>query len=430
MRRALAALLCAVPGAALAHAPVVRSAVPLADGATLVTVPGFGVVLGAEDTGFAYLCDAALGSVPSADDYTVHQREDGALLIGTGAGLRIRSPELCPLPDEADSELHDTPVSRLTGAAGGPVYAALGGPLPRLARSDDGGRRWRTLMDLPAGLPATDVVLAGDEVTVSVGAPLAAQRARWREHDGRARVEAVPDGLRVLAAGPGGAPPFWGLVRAEGNVTRGAWLARATSLDEPFQRVLYVDYFGGFGRAASGALWVGDAGGHLYRSTDDGATFVDVAAGLGAACVAPGQAGVDACQLSSPRKPALSRYDDEAGALRPILALAEVDRLVTCPGFDVAAVCANAWSEWNRDARLLAAVDGGAPEDAAPSSDAGLTDDAGAVPADADDAPAAGANAQRGTGGCALGATPARLPLWPACLLALALHTRRRRVSA
>jgi MYXO-CTERM domain-containing protein len=431
MRPALAALLVLLPCSALAHAPVVRSAVQLSVGSTLVTVPAFGLVLGSTDAGFSYLCDAALDSPPSELDYPVLERRDGTLLIGTSAGLRLRSAQGCPLPEEADGSLHDTPVSALARAPSGRIYATLAGVQPRLAQSDDDGLSWRTLVELPRGLGVTDLVPVGDEVAVSLGGPGVAQLVRYRERDARTLVSASPDGLRVLAA-DADTPTVWALVRAEGGVNRGFQLVQAHSLDGPFVPALYVDYFGGFARDPGGVLWVGDAGGHLFRSEDDGASFVDVAPGLGASCVAPGPNGLDACTLSSPTKPALSRYDSAADALTPRLALADVDGMVSCPELDVAARCESAWLEWNRDARLLPSTDAGGPApDGGVQTDAAPSDgDGAAAPQPASDAAVDSTPSERAAAGCS--AAPHGTPSAPLALslLGLALALCRRRLNA
>jgi hypothetical protein len=425
MRPALAALLVMLPTSALAHAPVVRSAVQLSDGSTLVTVPAFGLVLGSADAGPSYLCDAALGSPPSETDYAVLERRDGTLLIGTSAGLRLRSAQGCPLPEEMDGSLRDTPVSALARAPTGTLYATLGGVQPRLAHSDDDGLSWRVLVELPMGLGVTDLVSVGDEVAVSLGGPGVAQLVRYRERDVRTLVSASLEGLRVLGA-QADPPRVWGLVHAEGAVNRGFQLVHADGLDGPFVPALYLDYFGGFARDAGGVLWVGDAGGHLYRSGDDGLSFVDVAPGFGASCVAPGPGGLDVCALSSPAKPSLSRYDRAADALTPRLALADVARLVSCAELDVAARCASAWAEWNRDARLLPSAEAGvqAPDGGA---DAARPPDDGAVALAPDAAPAP---ARRSASGCSAGPREAPSAPLTCALLGLVFALYRRRLSA
>src|SRR3954469_24779344 len=95
-RTALVVALCCTAGVARAHAPLPRglAVAPNDSGAIAVRMPGFGWLLRNTASrnaasSFEYACDALLGVSPIEEHVPMAYRHDGALLVGTGRGIRV-----------------------------------------------------------------------------------------------------------------------------------------------------------------------------------------------------------------------------------------------------------------------------------------------------------------------------------------------------
>jgi hypothetical protein len=356
---ALGAALCGVVSAAQAHAPQARSLALTPDGAALVlSLPGFGLLLGKQAPGsFGYLCDAALGQQPAGAPPSLVFVADGSLLLGTADGLRRVAPDGCPDPHGVGS-LSAASVVALAGQPGADVvYAATGGDLPALWRSVDGGGTWqRRSTLLSAELVSALLVSADDPDTLYMSRGTATHSSLLVSVDGGASFASFEQarGLTLLDAREGDAGRFWALARSADNVTnRGFDLLHADHLQGPWSLAVRVNFFGGFSIDAQGVVWIGDEGGGLHRSDDQGESFANVAPDQAVACLAAAGDALWACTPGTNLQPALMRQGDGARKLEPVVAFADVDQLVECAtDLDVPAQCAAAWVEWRRDVRM------------------------------------------------------------------------------
>ncbi|HEX3596872.1 MAG TPA: hypothetical protein VHU80_17305, partial [Polyangiaceae bacterium] len=330
-------------GSAWAHFPIARAvALQQAGGtAAALALPGFGIVMRPDASQpFAYLCNALIGAEQSDTPPAMAFMHDGSLLVGTGSGLRRVSAAGCPRTGDAGAPQSE-PVVALAAHSGTPnvVYAVTGGTVPRVERSADRGLTWTLRASLPTGGPGTTLVLDDEDpdvVYLSQAAVSGGGATLRVSEDGGASFSTFDeaDGMRLLQveAGRGadaGSPRLWAVGRDRAKPSSAA-VFDAPGPAGPWTSVLTVNYFGGFARDPDGVVWVGDEGGGVYRSDDEGATFHDVAAQTGAACLDFAQGSLFGCTPGLMNQSALVRWNDARQAFDGVVALANVRQMVDC----------------------------------------------------------------------------------------------------
>ena len=154
---------------------------------------------------------------------------------------------------------------------------------------------------------------------------------------------------------PTGPSRFWAVARSPATVgNRGYELLHADAPAGPWTSVLDVNFFGGFAIEPSGAIWMGDEGGGVYRSLDGAATFTNVSPSTAVACLVSAQAAVWGCTPGTPEQRALAQWNDAQGTFDDVVALRDVTHMVECdPALEIEKTCAAAWVEWQRDVLML-----------------------------------------------------------------------------
>jgi hypothetical protein len=187
------------------------------------------------------------------------------------------------------------------------------------------------------------------------------------------------------ATTPSGPVRFWAVARTPASIgNRGFDLVHADSPGGPWATALQVNFFGGFAIEPSGAIWMGDEGGGVYRSLDGAVTFTNVAPPTAVACLTYAQGTVWGCTPGTPEQRALVRWNDPRSAFDDVVALGEVTHMVECdPAMEVEKTCAAAWAEWKRDVLMIpppamAPADAGAAPAPEPDSSCSFTSKAGA----------------------------------------------------
>jgi hypothetical protein len=350
----LALALCCAALPARAHAPLARGlALAPEGGGIALRMPGFGLLLrGGEAEPFRYACDALLGLAPTDSAAPFAYRGDGALLIGTGQGVRIVGANGCPVAEASD--LPAAPVVALAVHTRDRllVYAVIAGADAGFYRSRDGGVSWELRSPIAAGTTVSALQLdaADPEVVylsqVDVSGPAIARSA---DGGGSFAVTAQARELVLLAVESGPPARLW--ARARKDAVRGADILRAESAAGPWQPVLSVNFFGGFSvEPDSGAIWVGDEGGGVYRSSDGSESFAAVLPKTAVACLSHANGALWACTPGTSTQRALASWSAAASDFEAVMAFADVDRLVECaPEVGVAQLCAAAWHEWQVD---------------------------------------------------------------------------------
>jgi RNA polymerase sigma-70 factor (ECF subfamily) len=375
----LVATLCFAAGVARAHAPLARTVAvaPDAGGGMAVRMPGFGLVVRAdEQSPFAYACDALLGIEPTETVTPLVYRGDGALLIGTRGGLRIVGADGCPAATSA-AELAGVPIAALAVHPDDAnlVYAVSTGAGAAIYRSDDGGEHWQLRSQIGDGEPISALLLArGNADLVYVSRPSGMQSSLLVSEDAGATFETFQQerALALLHVESVDAQRLLAMAR---NPDRTVAILRAVQPQGPWAEVARVNFFGGFAIDPSGALWVGDEGGSVFRSGDGGDSWQDVQPDAAVACLVHGRDALWACTPGTPRQRAVARLADAADAsaeLEDVTTLAAVDALVDCGAeLDVAQTCASAWNEWRVDVLQQAAPPAGAAGSPATTGGAG-----------------------------------------------------------
>lgn len=430
---------------AQAHAPLPRAlAMSPEGGAVVLALPGFGLLVRpSADSRFAYACDALLGVPPSDNPALLSFFRDGSLLLGSPGGLRLMAADGCPR-SEQHAVLGGAPIVALAIQPSTQVaYALATEHGDGVWRSSDQGVTWERRGSLDQLTQVTSLVLdpvdpaklyvTRTEVDASVTLLVSSDAGASFTPYVSARA------LRLLTAQAAPAR-LWAVARAlDSKGNRGFDVMYAPSEMGPWTQALRVNYFGGLTITPAGEIWIGDEGGGIYRSTDDGATFTNLDAHNTVACLASDTTSLLACIPALPSSPALKALDASGLAFEPVVAFADVDELVSCPAANnVAQVCQAAWIEWRRDVLMQNLTAGDAGVSATP--DAGLTPavpDAGTPPPPpAAETPAAAGTAapapspQPEQSGCAV--TPGvRGPAtqWELALVALAWVMRRLRRS-
>ncbi|MDD9947538.1 MAG: sigma-70 family RNA polymerase sigma factor [Myxococcales bacterium] len=396
--------------------PLARGLSVSADGARAsVRLPGFGWLVPAGTDGFAYVCDALAGVEPGVEDVPWVVLEDGTMLIGTPRGLRRLDPGGYP-QTERPQGLGSRPIAALSldASAPGRVYA-LGASGPTSEQgvyySEDRGLHWQRRGTLPTQGRVTALAVgseAGDTLYVGQSTGVGQSALLWSLDGGRSFEVASQRGLwtpiHVLTASNG----LIALVE-QGGV--GATLMR---IDEPggaAQRVLEINFFGGFAKQGQG-LWAGDEGGGLFRSTNAGESFRQVRRDVAPACLVGAQGALWACTPGLPDQPAVARVlsVDPAEPFEPIVALSEVRALVNCdPSVMVETLCGAAWREWRADVLSVAeATPGHVPPAVASSGLSQVDVDAGVDEDQTTSRTATGSGASSDTSaGCNLSPSPA-----------------------
>lgn len=295
---------------------------------------------------------------------------DGSLLLGTATGMRWLTAAGCLQP-ALDQTLSKAEVLALAmHATSDTIYALVGGEQPGLWRSQDGGKQWEQRASLSEAKFVNALLVSrgdGEQLHLSVSSPtsntLLTSSDGGRSFTSHAQAEA----LTLLSADRS---YLWALRRDEqatGN--RGYAVMRSPSSDGPWQKMLTVNYFGGFTIDEHGVLWVGDEIGGIYRSDNAGESFLNLERDAYVSCLAHDGAALWTCTPGTPTEPAL-RYLTDKQVLQGAVSLAQVERQAACEG--VERICANAWVEWQRDVRGVPGIaldggahDGGLPEDSA-----------------------------------------------------------------
>jgi hypothetical protein len=362
--------------------------------AAAISLPGFGILVRSDATSdFAYVCDALLDVYPSDVPREMAFVEGGALLVGSGSGLRSVTADGCPERDFGGA-LANAPVVALAVHPHSPnvVYALTQTTNTTLAQSSDGGRTWETRATWPEVGPVTALVLSDTDassVYVSQLAPGSQSTVRVSTDGGASFSSFVSDLPRQLLAVqaptmPSGPSRFWAVARSPASVgNRGFDLVHADAPGGPWTSALQVNFFGGFAIDPSGAIWMGDEGGGVYQSLDGAVTFTNVAPSTAVACLTFAQGTVWGCTPGTPKQPALVQWNDARSAFDDVVALGDVTRLAKCdPSLEVEKTCAVAWIEWQRDVLMIppptpAPADAGAPRALEPDSSCSLAARAG-----------------------------------------------------
>jgi hypothetical protein len=451
MRRAVSYALLALglsltAARASAHAPLPRGlAVSPTGDAVALALPGFGLLLRpAHAQHFVYACDA-LNGIPSSDSPALMQYfSDGTLLLGSSGGLRILAADGCPHTDR-DANLGAAPVFALAIQQSSQVaYAIAAAPGDGVWRSTDRGAHWehRGTVEQPDAVngllvdPANPDTLYVSRFIVGTGASLLVSNDAGATFMTHAQERALT--LLAIQTAPS---QLWAVARSlDSKGNHGFDILRSDGSDSPWTAALQVNYFGGLTITPSGEIWVGDEGRGVYRSTDAGDSFTNVAPTHAVSCLASAGTSVWAATPDLPMNPALNLLDGTTGALQPEVAFTDVDNLVTCaPELRVDWRCQAAWIEWQRDVLMRdLTMDAGAPQPAAAMAlDANTPQPTTASPNDA--GPPAAANPDAGAAiqsqaprstNCAATSAPSNercIPAAPWVLgIALALTLRRR----
>jgi hypothetical protein len=426
------AALCCVTGSASAHAPQGRNAVLSRDAAAIaIALPGFGLLMRSQPSQpFAYLCDALLGIQASDAVPALAFLSDGSLLVGAADGVRVIMPDRCPLAG-ADGPLSHADVIALAADEGASriAYAVSGRERAGLWFSEDGGRSW-TLRSRPPNADSVSALLisADDPDQIYLSEDTTPGHSALLVSSDRGATFATFDqarALRLLHLPIGTSQRFWALARSADNTTnRGFDILHADSAAGPWAFALRVNYFGGFSIDPSGTITIGDEGGGVYRSSDGGDTFSDVAPDLAVACLAYADDALWACTPGTNLQPALSKEVAAAATFAGVVAFSDVDRLVDCGAdLDVPTRCAAAFIEWRRDVLMQdVSLDAGAamPVDAGVDAGPALEADAGAK--------IMRAAVHATAGGCSVGARDPqrRSPWWFGSSLLFAVRVRKR----
>lgn len=322
-----------------------------------------------------YACDALLGLPPSDTPPALVLRADGSMLLGSARGLRAISRAGCPLP--LPGPLADRPIYALA-QEGAWVYAIAG---EGVWQSGDAGASWELRSPLASGAEISALLASGGTLYASHRAGLLVSVDRGATFE----VFVAERPLTLLAVDSG----LWAVARAAQAVgNRGYEILRADAPEGPWHSLLALNYFGGLTLDEAGAVWVGDAGGGLYRSLDR-ATFSELDSNVHPSCLEADGQRLYACSEDLPSQPAV--LAGAAGAQDAVLQLDQVTELVECEG--ATSTCAAAWGEWQRDVLGIAQT----PDSGTALADAGGTAtrppgaldgslDAGSAPSD--DAPA------------------------------------------
>ena len=310
---------------------------------------------------------------------------------------------------------------------------------PALYRSRDGGVHWELRSSFANANAVTALVLdRADPDAVYVSHPSGGGAAIERSLDGGATFTAFEQerAIVLLHVAGGATPRLWAMART--GAVRGIDILRAARPEGPWQDALRVNFFGGFAAdAETGALWVGDEGGGVYRSVDGGDTFENVAPKSAVACLAHANGALWACTPGTARQPALQVWR-ESGSFEPVAAFTDVDRLIECADTaEVPLQCAAAWAEWRADVLGLASVAGSAGTRAeAGASGMGAAGSSGAGGASPSSAPATPdepaqpvPSARGGADACSVTTAGARPPSVAAYLLLPAVALLRYRRS-
>lgn len=336
---------------AFAHAPLARAVAVGREGAAIaLRMPGFGLLVRAPgDERFAYACDALLGWTPEDMQAPFAYLAGGELLVGTAHGLRAFTPSGCPAAESV--RLADVPIAAIAVHPGhsARVYAVSAELTPGLYRSEDGGASFALRGRLQAGTPVSALLLDPRDPEVVLVSQQGALLAR--SEDGGASFQRFPQEreLVLLRAAAGDPARLWAMARTRG--VRGADILRADRIEGPFEPALHVNFFGGFAvDEATGALWAGDEGGGLFRSSDGGDSWEEVAPDLAVACLAQANGAVWACTPGLPAQRALATMARETTDAQDVVAFTDVDRLTDCaPELATDVLCAAAWNEWRAD---------------------------------------------------------------------------------
>jgi hypothetical protein len=375
----VAALCGSIASRASAHAPQGRTAAVSADGASAaIALPGFGLLLRTKRSPrFAYLCDALLGNQPSDAVPTLAFLADGSLLMGAADGVRVITPDGCPLA-APDNPLSRAVVIALAADPGASriAYAVTGRERAGLWRSEDGGRTW-TMRSRPPNADTVSALLIDaanpDQIYLSENTTVGHSAVLMSSDRGATFSTFDQERALSLLHSPGGVSQrFWAMARSADNTTnRGFDILHATSAAGPWGFALRVNYFGGFSVDPHGSISIGDEGGGVYRSSDGGDTFTNVAPDTAVACLSYAHDAWWACTPGTNQQPALSIEADDVDAgptFDGVVAFSDVDQLVDCGAdVDVAKRCAAAWIEWRRDVLMQdVSMDAGAsvPSDA------------------------------------------------------------------
>jgi hypothetical protein len=425
----LAAALCCITAAARAHSPLPRglAVAPGDSGAMAVRMPGFGWLLrkpGSSDAepSFEYACDALLGVSPYEEHASMAYRQDGSLLVGTMHGIVVLNRAGCP----ASSVSLEAPIAAIAVHANEPEYAyavsADPDSAPSVYRSDDAAENWSQAGTLDA-YPVTALVLdPADPQTLYVSQSTTMQRSQLAvSSDSGASFETFEqDRDLTLLQVQKNPTRLWATTRVVGQGT-GVIILRATRPEGPWQELLTVNFFGGFAVDPNDddVIWIGDEARGVFRSNDGGDSFDETQPSIASACLAYGAGALWSCTPGLPDQTALVRSPDAIASFEPVMAVADVDRLVDCsPDIDVARVCAPAWVEWRRDILGLPPV----------VPDAGVADAGSAAERD-DAAVVEAARVPRAASGCSVGqprgVAPVGCPWLCASLGLLALRRRR-----
>lgn len=427
-RHAWLALLAwaAAPDIAQAHAPLSRDVAVGPRGALAVRMPGFGIVLRANDAApFAYACDALLGLTPVDDPIAWAYRPDGALLLASTHGLALVSADGCG--HDMVRDIGAVPVVALALSASRSVaYAVAEGAAPGLYRSSDGGERWERRGVLPAASGESALRIDADDAdTIFVSRATApGNSVVLRSSDGGATFMATQHDreLALLHVEPGASGRLWASARTGKGMETAVLTADKDGV--VWTEHHRVRFFGGFAAAPDGReFWVGDEAGGVFRSTDGGAHFDALAPTLAVACLLHADDALWACTQGTTTQQAVAVSSDAGAHFEAVVAFADVEDAVACPMASLASeMCAPAWTEWHGDVLGMGLVT------TPPSDDAGLVSaqDAGAEASDASGAaPHTGAASSEG-GGCGVAASlgsrrshAAAAVLWALCLARL-----------
>ena len=369
------ALCSPIAATASAHAPQGRTATVSADGASVaIALPGFGLLLRTQPAQrFAYLCDALLGNQPSDAVPALAFLADGSLLIGAADGVRVITPDRCPLAT-ADSALSHAVVVALAADPGASriAYAVTGRERAGLWRSEDGGRTW-TMRSRPPNADNVTALLIDaanpDRIYLSENTTLG-HSAVLVSSDRGATFSTFDQerALNLLHLPSGVSQRFWAMARSADNTTnRGFDILHAQSAAGPWVFALRVNYFGGFSIDPHGSISIGDEGGGVYRSSDGGDTFTNVAPDTAVACLANANDAIWACTPgTNPTTRVVGRSRRQRCRDRASLAWSRsatsISWSTAAPIVDVAMRCAAAWIEWRRDVLMQdVSMDAGAP---------------------------------------------------------------------
>jgi hypothetical protein len=357
-------------------------------------MPGFGLLVRADEQApFAYACDALLGILPTETTTPLAYRGDGALLVGTHAGLRILAAEGCPMV-ASSTELAGVPIAALAVHPGEPsvVYAATAEVEPAIHRSSDGAEHWQLRARLPEGEPISALLPSPtDPDAVYLSQPRGELSSILVSEDAGATFMAFEQerALVLLQVEASTTPRLWAMARD--RVDRTVAVVRAEQPAGPWLEVLRVNFFGGFALDAHGVIWVGDEGGSVFRSSDGGDSWQDALPNEAVACLVHAHGALWACTPGSAHQRAIGRLrdGDVRADLEDVTAFADVDELVDCASeLAVESSCASAWNEWRVDVQTSSAPSGTAGSPATPVGPGAPPADAEAGPANATDADA------------------------------------------